>query len=451
MRLAQALPMHVRLLDTRVLVGAGTHMKAAIRAAIYAVIFVAAIEAMITLARFGQNVTPIWIASAILAWALISSPTKDWLLVVGFAAAAHIARAAFYGDHPQTELIYLLANIGGPLACAALMRWLGVVLNFEDRRAVVNFLLIAGLAAPAVSTAIVTAGTMIDSRRFEVEDLDIWFLTEALSYVVFLPTFFSIANGAWRTLLAPRIRVRAIVLFGILIAALVAEWFIPVAWRSTFPTLLIPYLIYMTFELGMAGARGAVVVSTIGLLLYALFASEGARRGLAIEGYIVTVQVYLAALAACVLPLAAALAEKQKLYETASEALGDAQAAWGSLIAAEAHYRLIADNAADMVMRVDLEGIIIFASPACSLLSQDVHDLEGDDFGDLIHPDDAPQARANLLAFIGRGVLDVPYSISFRMKSAQGAWLPMNVRATLVGTRGPKPEELIIVLRQMTT
>jgi hypothetical protein len=53
-------------------------------------------------------------------------------------------------------------------------------------------------------------------------------------------------------------------------------------------------------------------------------------------------------------------------------------------------------------------------------------------------------------AFIARGVVDEPYSISFRMKSARGAWLPMNIRATLVGTHGPQPEELIIVLRQVT-
>src|SRR5690606_17763429 len=102
-------------------------------------------------------------------------PTRDWPLVIGFASAAHILRAIFYGDHPQTELIYLLANIGSPLACAGLMRWRDISLDFEDRRAVLNFLLIAGVAAPAISTGIVTAGTMIDSRRFEVEDLDIWF------------------------------------------------------------------------------------------------------------------------------------------------------------------------------------------------------------------------------------------------------------------------------------
>ena len=109
-----------------------------------------------------------------------------------------------------------------------------------------------------------------------------------------------------------------------------------------------------------------------GLLAYALFSSETTRRGMDPADYIVSVQVYLAALVACILPLAAALAEKQKLYETASEALGDAQAAWGSLIAAEAHYRLIADNAGDMVMRVGLDGHIIFASPACRLIREDV-------------------------------------------------------------------------------
>ena len=102
MGFVQPLPRQVRLLDTHVLGVDGTHMKAAIRAAIYAAVFIVAIEAMITLARFGQNVTPIWIASAILGWALISSPTRDWPLVIGFASAAHILRATFYGDHPQT-------------------------------------------------------------------------------------------------------------------------------------------------------------------------------------------------------------------------------------------------------------------------------------------------------------------------------------------------------------
>ncbi len=103
-----------------------------------------------------------------------------------------------------------------------------------------------------------------------------------------------------------------------------------------------------------------------------------------------------------------------------------------------------------MVMRVGLDGHIIFASPACRLIREDVASLEGDDISDLMHPDDAPKADADMRAFIARGVIDEPYSISFRMKSAQGAWLPMNIRATLVGTQGPQPEELIIVLRQVT-
>ncbi len=447
---SQALPRTAPQLETVVLGADTTFMRAIIRAAIYAALFVAAMEAVITLARFGENVTPIWIASAVLAWALISSPTRDWPFVVGFAAAAHITRAVIYGDPPQTEIIYLLANIGGPLTCAGLMRWRGIGLDFEDRGVVLHFLLIAGVAAPAAAVAVVALGTMIDPSRFSVEDFGIWFLADALSYVVIMPVFFGIVSGGWRTLLAPRVRTRAAILFAILIAALVSEWFMPVEWRRTFPTLLIPYLIYMVFELGLPGARGAIVVSTFGLLAYALFASENARRGLPPGDYIVSVQLYLAALTACILPLAAALAEKQKLYETASDALGDAQAAWGSLIAAEAHYRLIADNSGDMVMRVGLDGHIIFASPACSLIREDVASLEHDDLTDLIHPDDAPKARADMRAFIARGVVDEPYSISFRMKSARGAWLPMNIRATLVGTHGPQPEELIIVLRQVT-
>ena len=35
------------------------------------------------------------------------------------------------------------------------------------------------------------------------------------------------------------------------------------------------------------------------------------------------------------------------------------------------------------------------------------------------------------------------------MKSAQGAWLAMDIRATLVGANGPEPGEMIVVLREV--
>ncbi|MDP3493817.1 MAG: MASE1 domain-containing protein [Hyphomonadaceae bacterium] len=420
-----------------------------IRALIYALLFVAAMEAAISVARFGAPVTPIWIASAILAWALITAPTRDWIVILAFAVAAHIIRAVLVGDKPATEAIYLLANIGGPLACASLMRLQESTLDFEDRSSVVRFLLSCGIMAPALSTCIIGLGTLVDPGRFRAQDLGAWFLSDALSYVVFLPVFKNLVSGGWRDLMAPALRIKTLLLFGTLMASLAALWLMPQAVRLPFQFLLIPGLVFLVFELGMTGARAAIIVSTFGFLLHALLAPEAARSGLTSGEFIFATQIYLAAMAACILPLAAALGEKQSLYEAASESLADAQTAWADLIAAEAHYRLVADNSRDMVMRVGLSGAVIFCSPACHILSGDVQALEGRRFSELVHPDDSQRIEAELAAFVKADMLDLPQTLRARLKLANGDWRAFDIVATLVASRGRDAEEIIAVLRDV--
>ena len=420
-----------------------------VRALIYALLFIAAMEAAISLARFGAPVTPIWIASAILAWALITAPSRDWVVILGFAIAAHITRSILVGDKPATEAIYLLANIGGPLACASLMRLQDATLEFEDRSSVVRFLLSCGIMAPALSTCIIGLGTLVDPSRFRAQDLGAWFLSDALSYVVFLPVFKILISGGWRDLLAPALRLKALLLFVALIASLAALWIMPEAVRLPFQFLLIPALVFLVFELGMTGARAAIIIATVGFLLHALTASEAARAGLTPGEFIFATQIYIAAVAACILPLAAALGEKQNLYEAASESLADAQTAWADLIAAEAHYRLVADNSRDMVMRIGLTGAIIFASPACRTLAADVSDLEGRDFGALVHPDERARIASEITAFVKADQLDLPKTIRARLKLASGDWRAFDIVATLVASRGRDAEEIIAVLRDV--
>jgi hypothetical protein len=49
-------------------------------------------------------------------------------------------------------------------------------------------------------------------------------------------------------------------------------------------------------------------------------------------------------------------------------------------------------------------------------------------------------------AFMSAGVLDHPHAIRMRLRDARGGWRPFDVIATLVPSRGPKPEEIIAVL-----
>lgn len=420
-----------------------------LRAALYAVLFVAAMQIMVELARAGENVTTIWIASAILAWALIAAPTRDWPAILILATAAHLLRAVVSGDRPATEMIYLTANLGGPLVCASLLRRFRIDLSFQDRSSVFSFLAIGGVAAPAFATAAAAVGTLVDPRRFQIEDLGIWFLADTLSYVVFLPVIAGLMHGRWRTLVRPAVRGRAAILFSILVTVLILQWFMPLDLRRAFPILLIPFLILFAYELGPLGARAALVITTVSLLLFALFNPAGALPGMTHAGYIVSVQIYIAALAACMLPLAATLAEKQNLYESTSEALEEAQSAWGSLIAAEAHYRLIADNATELIMRTDLNRVILFASPACALISLNVHDLEGGQIEDFAHPDDAERVRAELTQFIAEGIVDQPRTLRARLRDAHSKWRSFDITSTLVSARDGKADEVVTVMREV--
>lgn len=427
----------------------GNTTRVALRALIYAALFFIAMELTVDLARFGENVTPIWIASAIFAWALLSSPTRDWPIVIGFFVAAHIARSVYTGDSPLNEIIYLSTNIGGPVLCASLLRWSGNALEFEDRASVFRFLLIGGLAAPSLSAAVVAVGSFVSPTRFELEDLGTWFLADALSYVVFLPIFCSVGSGSWRELFAPRLRTKAVLLLGLLLAAQIAAWYMPSRLHNFFTIAAVPYLVLIGFELGSAGASLAIAIVAVTMLGNGLLVPRAPGAPFNTADYLLASQFYVAAVATCLLPLVAALDEKNRLYESASRALADAQSAWGELIAAEAHYRLIADNSRDMVMRLDLDGVVIFVSPACRTISADVHELEGHEILDLVHEEDVPRVRSEMKAFVSAGEIDRPYNIRMRLRVAAGGWRPFDVIATLITSRGMEPEEIITTLREV--
>jgi PAS domain S-box-containing protein len=448
-RTATALPAADALHDDSALAsGGGSTFRLVLRGLVFAALYFVAMVGAIELARFGGQVAPIWVASPILAWALLTAPYRDWPVLIGLTGVAHAIGGTLAGDQLAMEAVYLVANMASPILCAALLLRRSDALEFGDRGSVFRFLLICAFSA-AMSAVIVGAWTLVSTGEINFRDTGTWFFSDGLSFVVFLPIFKSLASGGWRALFAPSLRRKTFLLFGILIIALAAHWFTPDAFRRIFPTLLVPYLVYMVFELGLPGARASVALTSLTFLAYALFASETARRGLPPVDYLFSVQVYLATLVACLLPLAAALGEKQKLYETASEALSEAQAAWGDLIAAEAHYRLLADNAGDMILRLGMDGAVLFASPACRALAANVESLTGRSLADLAHADDAARVREQLAAFAADGSLDKPHTTRLRLNGADGVARPFDVRITLIASRGKTADEFIAVLRQV--
>jgi PAS domain S-box-containing protein len=101
-----------------------------------------------------------------------------------------------------------------------------------------------------------------------------------------------------------------------------------------------------------------------------------------------------------------------------------------ALLESEAQFRLLAENASDMISRLTIDGHMLYVSPACeTMLGYSPDELTGTVSYDLIHEEDR-SAIKNL--FTGNQ-FDTTYTISYRAlhKSGHYVWLESSARAIL--------------------
>src|SRR5262249_55453170 len=89
----------------------------------------------------------------------------------------------------------------------------------------------------------------------------------------------------------------------------------------------------------------------------------------------------------------------------------------------EERYRLLAENATDVISRHTREGRCLYTSPACrTLLGYAPEELAGRSIIDLVHPDDAVGLR-KALAEIAAGASVPPISYRVRRKDGNHVWV----------------------------
>jgi len=110
----------------------------------------------------------------------------------------------------------------------------------------------------------------------------------------------------------------------------------------------------------------------------------------------------------------------------------DRKAADDALADSEARYRLLADNASDMITRFDSRSTILFMSPASeAMLGYRPEEMLGKRVIDFVHPADQPTVLTYYAALVAAGPGAAAEPFQFRCKCKDGQWLWVEGQPTL--------------------
>lgn len=384
--------------------------------------------------RGPSGFSTLWIAGGLLVGFLLTSPRSGWSTLLAAALLA-VLGVNLCLNGPRIEVLYLSA---GSLLEAFLVAQV-VASRIEDVSrldniarsiwtATVTTILVCGLVAVLVATLQLAHGSV--QLRVLIET---WWASHALGMAIFA-TLTIAARVEGRRLLGPRKRRRELILTLVGLAAF--AWLLFSQSRVANAFLLFPPLLLCVFRHRFSGFVPATALVSIIATMRTADGEGPFMAGIEIDDVQRTflLQSFIACACFLAFPMATVLTERRLLARRLSES--------------ERDYRLLADNARDMVVRLAADGTRLYVSPsATEMLGWSREELKGPRW-DLIHPEDFERVKQALAQLFCEGGTA---TVTFRTRHKDGHYVWIEAKAIRIESSRPDgPPEVIYTGRDIS-
>ena len=390
----------------------------------------------LAITRFDGGVAFLWVSASLLIPSLARRRRRDWGTPLVLCGGASALATSWYGLGWSMALPFGVINmVEAYLGASLLVRSRSVQRPLGSLGWLANFILAVGIAAPLAAGLLAAVLLVGSGQSFTVTILHFW-AGHALGNITFIPIVTMLISGEMSRMfrsLAGRHLGESLLIMS-LVAAVTAAVFCD----DGAPLLFLPCgpIILATF-------RGRQLGAALSIALLALIgggmtvAGHGPMQlidapfGIRMQFF----QFYLAAVVLTVLPVAADLKNRSRLYR--------------ELRFSEERYRLLADHSGDIMMHLRLDGTIRYVSPSIRQLGgYEPDSIVGKPATDLIAPEDIERVRqAHAETIAARGGTQ---RFDYRARTSDGRmrWFETHSRAIL--DRNGEVDGVLSVIRDVS-
>ncbi|MGO4703625.1 diguanylate cyclase domain-containing protein [Dyella sp. 2RAB6] len=401
--------------------------------ALFAAVLVATAYSLLLTRHTGSNVT-MWIANGVVVGALLRVGNQRWPLYLAAAFAGYFSGKMLLGDPFLSSVLLGLVNgIEVTIVASGVRRSFPRIQDDTPFLRLGQVAMLSTLAASLVSALLAAFMLYATANTDFWSSFDWWFRSHLLGMVIVATLTLVVLVQGWRVFGQPGYRLvllRDLLLLGATTAAVFAQ--------SRYPLLFVVFapLFYVVIRHRFPGL--VIGVALVTLIVNIAIAMSGGPLGLipgssAVERSLLG-QVFLGTVCLVAVPIALAQADRRRLARRVRDS--------------EVRYRLLADYASDLVMRIARDGTRRYVSPS-------IKDLLGWEVGEftvprpeLIHPDDRERVADAVEQLWASGRMSLT---RYRLRHKKGyyVWIEALVRAV------PSPEhagelELIYTGRDVT-